>query len=169
MDGLTTLIAAYAEEDRRLMELVESFPLSSRDVVPRHFKYSLKQTLGHLAFWDNHAIGHFEALCNRASVEAITIAEFEERHKHQLKELIAEPWAPVLESYRAITSALLKFLAEHWENLDEPSRENFKIPLKHRRYHRRKLGEMLAVLSPPVDGDRAGAATGLRTDPLDFL
>ena len=142
MDGMVTLIAAYAEEDRRLMDLVSGFPVALREVCARKHKLSLKQTIGHLAFWDDFAVDFYKAQCEEGRPDSLSFADFEKKIRHLLERLCAEDWETVLASYRRATRELCAFLTEHWDHLEDDVRESFKIPLKHRRYHRRRLAEL---------------------------
>ena len=152
MDGVVTLIAAYAEEDRRLMELAAGFPVALRDTGGRKHRLSLKQTIGHLAFWDDFAVDFYNARCHDGHPAGLSFSEFEKKNRHLLERLCAEEWEVVLASYRRATRELSAFLTEHWNDLDEEGRENFKIPLKHRRYHRRRLAELAEDLGLHPDG-----------------
>jgi len=160
MDDVVTLIAAYADEDRRLMELVDRFPPSTRDVRGTDRRLSLKQALGHLAFWDDYAVRFYDSRCHDGDPQPLEPGEFEERNRQALELICNDPFADVLSSYRAATRALQLFLREHWQDLDDGSRENFKIPLKHRRHHRRRLQELLKELgiadAPGSLEERAG-------------
>jgi len=148
MDEAVMLIAAYAEEDRRLMELVDAFPVSARDHRGSDDQLSLKQTLGHIAFWDDYATRFYDTRCHHGAPEVLSPAEFEERNRQVLELLCNDPHEDVFTSYREATRMIAAFLREHWLDLDEASRENFKIPLKHRRHHRRRLRETLDDLGP---------------------
>jgi hypothetical protein len=154
MDGVVTLIAAYADEDRRLTELVSGFPESLRDTCGRRHRLSLKQTIGHLAYWDDFAVDFYRARCSEENPEPLSFAEFEEQNRDLIEQLCAQDWETILSSYRRATRRLCAFLTERWDELDEGARDNFKIPLKHRRYHRRRLSELADEL-----GLTAGGAT----------
>ena len=160
MDGMVTLIAAYAEEDRRLMELIAGFPVALRETVGRTHRLSLKQTIGHLAFWDDFAVAFYNARLHAGHPDSLTFAEFEKKNRHLLERLCAEDWEAVLASYRRATRELSAFLTEHWDDLADDVRDSFKIPLKHRRYHRRRLAELAESLGlrpgAPSMSERAG-------------
>lgn len=146
MDDVVTLIAAYAEEDRRLMELVARFPASTREIRGSERRLSVKQTLGHLAFWDDYAVRFYDSRGGQGRPKSLSPGQFEERNRQVLELICNDPFEDVLASYRSATRLLQGFLREHWQDLDARSRENFKIPLKHRRHHRRRLQELLAEL-----------------------
>jgi len=150
-----TLIAAYADEDRRLQEVVRQYPLARRGDRLRQEGLSLIQTLGLLAFWDIYAVSFYEARLADRAVAPMTFAEFESRNRHELQRLYGLPFEQVREAYLTATRDLLAFLHRHWDDLDEQERTNFTIPLKHRRHHRHLLQEHLRGLSP---AETAGAA-----------
>lgn len=155
MDEAVLLIAAYAEEDRRFMELVDAFPVSARDHRGSEDRLSLKQTLGHIAFWDDYATRFYDTRCHHGAPEALTPEQFEERNQQVLELVCSNPYEDVLQTYREATRMIAVFLREHWLDLDETSRENFKIPLKHRRHHRRRLQEVLEELGPDTQSGDA--------------
>ena len=146
MDGVVTLIAAYADEDRKLTELVAGFPVALRDAGGRRHRLTLKQTIGHLAYWDDFAVDFFLARCGEEHPQPLSFADFEAQNRDLIGQLCAQDWETILASYRDATRRLCAFLAEHWSELDDGARENFKIPLKHRRHHRRRLRELAADL-----------------------
>lgn len=147
MDEAVMLIGAYAEEDRRLLELVERFPPAMRDLCPADGRLSLKQTLGHLAYWDDYAIRFYDIRCHHGVTEPLSPSEFDERNRQVLELIYHDPYEDVLCSYREATRLIVTFLRVHWSDLDDASRKNFKIPLKHRRHHRRHLQKLLESLS----------------------
>lgn len=150
MDGIVSLVAAFAEEDRRLTDLVEAFPVALLDTPGRRHKLSLKQTLGHLGFWDDFAVEFYTHRLEADATETVTFDDFETRNARLMDRLRGEAWETVLASYRRATRDITAFLNRHWDELDEEARENFKIPLKHRRYHRRRLAELAEELGVTV-------------------
>lgn len=139
MSSVETLVAAFADEDRRLRELAGDFPDHMREVMPESGKLSLKQTFAHLAFWDRFTVEFFDARCHGRETDAMTLGDFEVRNRAELERTYAMPLEQVREIYDTVTRELLGFLADHWDDLDDESRVNFHIPLKHRRHHRRLL------------------------------
>ena len=150
MSSVQTLIAAFADEDRRLRELALTYPPEFRDVPPASGKLSLKQTLGHLAFWDRFTVKFFESRINNVDVDAPSLGEIEDRNREELARIYDMPYEQVLELYVHATSDIQNFLREHWASLDETEHGNFNIPLKHRRHHRRLLQKALAVFAPEL-------------------
>ncbi len=143
-----TLIAAFVDEDRRMREVVRTFPIAYRDIPPENSKLSLKQTLGHLAFWDRYTVEFFDARCHKRNVDALTLSDFENRNRQELERLYDLPFEQVFDAYITATAELQHFLLEHWGDLDEADQANFNIPLKHRRHHRRLLLKALEIFAP---------------------
>ena len=156
MHSVEILIAAYAEEDRRLLELARQCPPARREERLVDSRMSLLQTLGHLAFWDDYTVGFFEARCENRDVTPLTLQEFEDRNQNELNRLCGLPFEEALETYQAATRALVRFLREHWDDLTDKDRGNFSIPLKHRRHHRRKLRASLEAWRDDAAEEKAG-------------
>lgn len=160
MTSADTLIAAYADEDHRLRELARGFPLAFRDVPPEAGKLGLKQTLGHIAFWDGFTVEFFRGRLEDRVTDAPSLAEIEDRNRAELDRIYDMPYELVMELYVAATRAIQDFLRTHWDDLTEEERPNFHIPLKHRRHHRRLLQQALTMFAPEAGGavaqERAG-------------
>lgn len=156
MQSVEILISAYAEEDRRLLELARMVPPARRELRLVDSRMSLIQTLGHLAFWDDYTVGFFEARCLNQNVTPLSLQEFEKRNQHELDRLCGLPFEEALETYQAATRALVRFLRAHWDDLSELERTNFAIPLKHRRHHRRKIDASLAAWRADAAAEKAG-------------
>ena len=160
MSSMDTLIAAYADEDRRLRELAGRFPVAYRDVPPETGKLGLKQTLGHLAFWDGFTVEFFRARLECGDAPPVSLAEIEQRNRAELDRIYDMPYERVLELYISATNDILAFLRAHWDGLPEEERPNFNIPLKHRRHHRRLLQKALAAFAPELAGEAARERAG---------
>ncbi|MBC8424206.1 hypothetical protein H8E07_08800 [bacterium] len=157
MSSVDTLVAAFADEDLRLRDLAGDFPVHMREITPERGKLSLKQTFVHLAFWDRFTVEFFDARCHGRETDAMTLGDFEERNRAELERTYAMPFEQVRGIYETATRELLGFLADHWDDLDDESRANFHIPLKHRRHHRRLLAKAFASHLPQKEAqERAG-------------
>lgn len=154
MEGPQTLIAAYADEDRQLQEVIRRFDPVQRNALHCAEDLTLVQTLGHLAFWDRYAVEFYEGRIAHRDVAPLTFDEFEARNRDELERLCGLPYERVRLAYVEATHRLLDFLRVHWEDLDDLERTNFTIPLKHRRHHRRLL---LAVLEAAGSDSEAEA------------
>ncbi len=160
MSSADTLIAAFANEDRMLRELADLYPVTFRDVPPESGKLSLKQTLGHLAFWDRFTVEFFNSRIQDHQVDTPSLGEIEVGNSEELARIYDMPYEHVLDLYVGATADLQSFLQEHWTDLDETEQSNFNIPLKHRRHHRRLLLKVLAVFVPEADDNEAQEKAG---------
>jgi hypothetical protein len=143
MEKPDTLIALFMEEDRMLRQLLALCPVEDREVRGSGGTLSLKETLGHLAFWDSFAVRFFEdklAGTDNASLPR----DFEKQSREELKRLRKLPFDDVLESYQNSTRELIAFLQNRWHELSAKQRLDFHVPLKHRRHHRLLLSRALA-------------------------
>ncbi len=157
MSSVETLVAAFADEDRRLRELTLAFPVHLREAAPESGKLSLKQTLAHLAFWDRFTVEFFDARCHGRKTDAMSLGDFEERNRAELERTFALPFERVREVYDTATRELMGFLRDHWDDMDADLRANFNIPLKHRRHHRRLLSKAFPSQVPLKEAhERAG-------------
>ena len=158
MDKPDTLIALLREEDRLMRQLLERCPPEDRETRGKGGTLSLKETLGHLAFWDTFAIQFFEARLAGADPHE-TPSEFERRSREELERLRELSFDQAHERYLRATGGLIAFLQAHWHELSPKQRQDFHVPLKHRRHHRLLL---LRALGGDEDGpgSRARAARG---------
>lgn len=146
MDRPDTLIAALVEEDRLLRQLMDECPVSLRDVRGPGGTLSLKETLGHLAFWDTFAVGFFLSKLDASSEKPTPPVNFEQRSREELKRMHKLPFGEILDLYGGATQGLVDFLRGHWHELSPKQRGDFSVPLKHRRHHRLLLAKALAAL-----------------------
>ncbi|MBK9304724.1 MAG: hypothetical protein IPM94_12830 [bacterium] len=122
-----TLIAAYADEDRRLQEVVRQYPRAARrpappgglepdpDPGPPGLLGRLRREL-------------LRGPPRRPRRHPLSFADFESRNRHELQRLYGLPFEQVREAYLTATRDLLAFLHRHWDDLDEQERTNFTIP-----------------------------------------
>lgn len=158
MNSATSLIAAFAEEDRLLLELIRRCPEGARELAGPAGGLSLKETLGHLAFWDSFAVTFFREKLAGGDPSTVSDVDFEARNRQEMKRLRALPFDESLARYREATAALTGFLSRHWRDLSESEREDFLVPLKHRRHHRLMLERTLAPAPPAAERRDAGHA-----------
>ena len=146
LDQLRTLVKAIVEEDRCLRQLMAAFPRSSLDVGIRAESLSFKDTLGHLAFWDDFTSHFFRCKVDPLSCQVPPPADFEKSSREAMEAMSKRPFGEVLARYLEATGSLLEFLEKYWNDLSEKDRSNFWVPLKHRRQHRLALAEDLQQL-----------------------
>ncbi len=136
------LIAALADEDQRLNELIAGCPPERRERSGPGGMMGPKETIGHLAFWDSFAVAFFTRKLEGA-VQRESGVDLERLNKQEMKQLRRRPWEDVLAAYRAATTDLVRFLRAHWRELSDDERAAFLTPLRHRRHHRLLLARSL--------------------------
>ena len=155
---MQTLIDAFLEEDSLLRQRLTTCPRKFRDVRGNDNTLSFKETLGHIAFWDDYTVQFFGCRLDATSCDLIPPADFESRNKAALAATRCLPFGEVLARYLEATGALIEFLRQSWSRLDERDRQNFWIPLKHRRHHRLELFKALDdLMASDVDALAAEA------------
>jgi len=159
MEKLDRLVGAIQEEDRRLRELLPQFPPDRREKAGTGGTLSVKETLGHLAFWDSFAVLFFERKLRGDRTDDGGAIDFEQRNRQEIKRLRSLPWLDVLERYDDATLRLAQFLRAHWADLSDRERNDFATPLRHRRHHRLLLQRTLGEWRPPARAaQQAGTA-----------
>ncbi len=150
-----TLVEAIKEEDQLLRRYLTSLPRSAREDHGPDGTLSFKETLGHIAFWDDFTVQFFQCKLDTASCMLPPPVEFEKRSREALSRIRPLPFGEVLARYLESTGALIDFLMAHWNELTERERHDFWVPLKHRRHHRISLGQAMGL------GEVDGADEGL--------
>ncbi len=146
MNSWKMLVEAIMEEDRLLRERLMKCPRELRNLKGPQGALSFKETLGHIAFWDNFTVDFFSHKLDKASMDPGPLVNFEERSRKALKTISKLPFGEVLVRYLEATGALTSFLGEHWDELSPREKHEFWVPLKHRRHHRVSLFEALDEL-----------------------
>jgi hypothetical protein len=130
------LIAALKDEDQLLRNHLKGCPRLLRETRGPDGALSAKETLGHIAFWDNFTVDFFSRKLDVGSCDPAPPINFEERSREALKEVQELPFGEVLARYLEATGALVEFVQASWERLTPRERADFRVPLKHRRHHR---------------------------------
>lgn len=110
---------------------------------------SFKETLAHIAFWEDFTVNFFSCKTDRGSRTPVPPFEFEELSRKAMEEFGRLPFGEVLGRYLEASGAMTDFIKTHWNDLTERERHDFWIPLKHRRQHR-------LVLFKTLDGMMGG-------------
>lgn len=154
LDSLQTLVEGIRREDAELRLLVGSIPRDQRDRRPQNGRLSVKDTLGHLAYWDDFTVHFFLSKVDPAACRVPPPKDFEMASCRAMATMADLPFGEVLARYLEATAAILDFLQEYWPRLTLKEREDFQIPLKHRRSHRLELVELARQwsLQESVDG-----------------
>ncbi len=138
---MQTLIDGIRREDGALRRLVGAYPREIRDQRSQSGLLSAKDTLGHLAYWDDFTVHFFLSKIDPASCRVPPPSDFEAASRRAMVTMADLPYGEVLARYLEATGSILEFLEKHWSELSERERMDFQIPLKHRRQHRIKLYE----------------------------
>ena len=156
MSPWQTLADALIDEDRRLRRKLITCPRALREQRGPQGSLSLKEILGHIAFWDDFTVRFFTARLDPAQCSPDRPVDFETLSREAIDKADQRPFGEVLAGYLEATGALVAFIANHWDRLDEREREDFWVPLKHRRHHRIELERAMVALAD--DGPAALAA-----------
>jgi len=131
-----TLVDSIVEEDILLRNRLAECSPQLREMRSPEDGFSFKETLGHIAFWDDFTIRFFQEKLDRTALDPLPPVNFEERSREALRIMGALPFGEVLARYLEATGLLIDFLEENWASLSEREKHDFWVPLKHRRHHR---------------------------------
>lgn len=147
-----SLVDAIFEEDSLLRQRLASCPPEHRDISGDDGTLSFKETLGHIAFWDEFTVDFFKAKTDIATHVLPPPANFEISSQEALQATRRLPFGEVLARYLEATGALMDFLRTHWPELSEKEKHDFWIPVQHRRHHRLALFSVLDGIQDPSQG-----------------
>ncbi len=154
MGNRQTLLDAILEEDRLLRRRLTTCPAHLREVRGPTDALSFKETLAHLSFWDNFTVEFFTRKLDASRLNPDEQVDFEAHSRQALAAAADLPFGEVLARYLESTGALTRFLTLHWDALSPRQRNDFRVPLKHRRQHRIGLFAALDMM----EGARGMAA-----------
>lgn len=152
-----SLVDSIVEEDILLRTRLAECSSELREMRSPEGGLTFKETLGHIAFWDDFTISFFRGKLDRTSLDPLPPVNFEERSRDALRRMAALPFGEVLARYLEATGQLIAFLETHWAELSVRERHDFWVPLKHRRHHRIALFSFLNQMMPDTDCMAAGA------------
>jgi hypothetical protein len=158
LDNLRILLEAIDKEDRLLRQRLTGCPAPLREMNGPEGSLSFKATLAHIAFWDDFTINFFTRKLDEGSCNLPAPVDFEERSAEALAAAAQLPFGEVLARYLEATGALTDFLRTNWDKLSDKQRNDFWVPLKHRRHHRIALFKALDQLLP--SGELQGRVAG---------
>ena len=147
------LIDSLVEEDRLLRQRCTSCPRALREVRGKDGALSFKETLGHIAFWDGFTVNFFATKLDKSSCKPTPPVDFEAQSFEALEAIKTMLFGEVLARYLEATGAMIEFLRENWHELSQQEKDDFWVPLKHRRHHRITLFQSLDDLIDD-DGDK---------------
>ena len=111
---------------------------------------SFKETIAHIAFWEDFTVNFFSRKTDQGSRTPAPPVEFEKLSRKAMEEFSRLPFGEVLGRYLEATGAMTDFIKTHWNDLTERERHNFWIPLKHRRQHRLVLFQTLDEMTAEI-------------------
>lgn len=151
-----SLVDAFKEEDRLLRHRLAECPRAFRERRGPDGCLSFKETLAHIAFWEDFTVNFFTRKTDRGSCPPVPPVDFEKLSSEAMREFSRLPFGEVLGRYLEAFGAMTGFIQANWEKLSERERHDFWIPLKHRRQHRlalfRALDEQMADL-PGIEAE----------------
>ena len=164
VDHRKSLVDAFTEEDRLLRHRLAECPRAFRERRGPDGTLSFKETLAHIAFWEDFTVNFFSRKTDRASCTPHPPVEFEKLSNEAMEQFGKLPFGEVLGRYLEAFGGITDFLKAHWEDLSEKERHDFWIPLKHRRQHRLALFHALERLAdheghPVAEGGPASLAS----------
>lgn len=144
------------EEDRLLRHRLAECPRALRERRGPDGALSFKETLAHIAFWEDFTVNFFARKTDAGSCTPTPPVDFENLSRKSMEEFSRLPFGEVLGRYLEAFGAITDFIGTHWDDLTERERHDFWIPLKHRRQHRLTL--MMSL---------NGLMAEMRTDPAE--
>jgi hypothetical protein len=137
------LVDAFTEEDRLLRHRLAECPRVFRERRGPDGTLSFKETLAHIAFWEDFTVNFFDRKTDEGARTPMPPLEFEKLSREAMAEFSRLPFGEVLGRYLEAFGAITGFIRTHWDDLSERERHDFWIPLKHRRQHRLALFHVL--------------------------
>jgi len=146
-----SLVDAFTEEDRLLRHRLAECPREFRECQGPDGTLSFKETLAHIAFWEDFTVNFFFRKLDRGSCTPTPPLEFEKLSGQAMEEFSRLPFGEVLGRYLEASGAMRDFIKTHWDKLTEKERHDFWVPLKHRRQHRLVLFQNLKKMMADMD------------------
>jgi len=147
-----SLVDAFMEEDRLLRHRLTECPREFRECSGPNGNLSFKETLAHIAFWEDYTVNFFSCKIDLGSRPLCPPVDFENLSRKSMEDYSQLPFGEVLGRYLEAAGAMIDFIQNKWEKLNERERHDFWVPLKHRRQHRlvlfQTLDDMMAQLDP---------------------
>ena len=147
-----SLVDAFTEEDRLLRHRLAECPRAFRERRGSDGALSFKETLAHIAFWEDFTVNFFARKTDRGSCTPAPPVEFEKLSREAMLEFSRLPFGEVLGRYLEAFGAMTGFIKAHWDDLTEREQHDFWIPLKHRRQHRLALFHTLDLMKADLPG-----------------
>ena len=155
-DGLghrKALVDAFKEEDRLMRQRLAECPKVFRERHGPDGVLSFKDTLAHIAFWEDFTVNFFSRKTDKGSCNPVPPLEFEKLSREAMVEFNRLPFGEVLVRYLEAFGAMTEFIKVHWNDLTEKERHDFWTPLRHRRQHRLALFQALDLMISEASGN----------------
>ncbi|MEN8008485.1 MAG: hypothetical protein ABFS42_15865 [Candidatus Krumholzibacteriota bacterium] len=152
-----SLVDAFTEEDRLLRHRLAECPRVFRERPGPDGTLSFKDTLAHIAFWEDFTVNFFDRKTDKGSCDPVPPFEFEKLSREAMREFRRLPFGEVLGRYLEAFGAMTEFIKVHWYDLTEKERHDFWTPLRHRRQHRLALFQALDLMMAEAAGDMTDA------------
>lgn len=149
MSKWQTLADAILDEDRILRGRLTAVPTQLRDRRGPDGSLSYKKTLAHLAYWDDFTVRFFTRNLDPDPVAPPLRVDFVRQSEKARQEAGGLTFGQVMARYLDATGALVGFIARRWDEMSEKQREDFWLPLEHRRHHREILFRALDARAVP--------------------
>ncbi len=153
------LVDAFTEEDRLLRHRLAECPKAFRELSGPDGVLSFKETLAHIAFWEDFTVHFFARKTDQGSCNPVPPLEFEKLSRQAMDEFSRLPFGEVLGRYLEAFGAITDFIRVHWTDLTEKERHDFWTPLRHRRQHRLALFQALDSMMSEAAGNLANTGS----------
>ena len=145
------LVEAYRNEDDLLRKRLSQCPVPWRERPGPGGRPSLKEILGHIAFWDDFTVEFFSRKLASGAIAPPAPIDFERMSREAKSRFGSLPYGEVLGRYLESTAAIIDFLAERWDDLSGRERHDLWTPLRHRRGHRLTIEAALERWVPEAE------------------
>ena len=159
MSPRTTLVDAFGKEDELLRRRLSQCPEPWRERPGPGGRPSLKELLGHIAFWDDFTVEFFTRKLASDAIAPKPPLDFEEQSAQAQARFGSMPYGEVLGRYLEATGSIIEFLESRWDDLSWREQHHLWTPLRHRRGHRLTIESALERWAPD-SGLRAECAEG---------
>ena len=145
------LVEAFRDEDTLLRRRIACSPADWKERPGPGGRPSIKDILGHIAFWDDYAVNFFTRKLDSGSMTPSPPMDFEQMSREARLRFLGLPYGEVLGRYLEATGAIITLLTDRWDELSSREHHDFWTPLRHRRGHRIILETSLERWVPDAD------------------
>jgi len=145
------LVDTLRNEDDLLRRRLSQCPEPWRERPGPGGRPSLRELLGHIAFWDDFTVEFFTRKLASGAIAPDPPLDFEQLNAQAQVRFASMPYGEVLGRYLEATANIVEFLEARWEDLSWKERHDFWTPLRHRRGHRLTIEAALERWAPDPD------------------